>query len=187
VVVEKNLGVGVLIDGPTTTARLQSTTVAEGERGVWIQRVAGTLGAPAVSIIDSQIVRNRIIGVGAMESRGIIIVGGRVAETTLAPAQTNLQTNEQVGDGVGIFAGSTDFRIDGSAIEQNGRAAGLIDDAAKAGIIIVGGRIAAGTSGLKFVVQNTDAASVQVSAADQSTPSGALGVSAPKLGVPGVL
>jgi hypothetical protein len=186
VTVEKNEGVGVLVDGPLTTASIKNATVNEnGERGIWAQRVNGTLDAPAVRIEGSQITKNKIVGVGAMESRGIIIVSGRIADTVAAPLVTNLDSTEQVGDGVGIFAKSGDFKIDGSLFETNARAAGVIDGSER-GIIIVSGKVGSGT-GLKFVVQNSTGADVQIADADRSMPATTLGVSAPKLTVPSVL
>ena len=49
VTVEKNEGVGIVIDGAATTAAITNAIVNEnGERGIWAQRVNGTLDAPAV-------------------------------------------------------------------------------------------------------------------------------------------
>ena len=186
VTVEKNEGVGVLVDGALTTASIKNTMVNEnGERGIWAQRVNGTLDSPAVRIEASQITKNKIVGVGAMESRGIIIVSGRIADTVAAPLVTNLESTEQVGDGVGIFANSGDFKIDGSVVETNARAAGIIDSSER-GIIIVSGKVGSGT-GLKFVVQNSKGADVQIADTDRSMPPKTLGVSAPKLAIPAVL
>lgn len=187
VTVEKNEGVGVLVDGALTTASIKNATVNEnGERGIWAQRVNGTLAAPALTIEGSQITKNKIVGVGAMESRGIIIVSGRIADTVAAPLVTNLESTEQVGDGVGIFANSGDFKIDGSIFETNARAAGVIDGSER-GIIIVSGKVGTGGTGLKFVVQNSKGADVQIADTDRSLPAKALGVSAPKLAIPAVL
>lgn len=186
VTVEKNQGVGVLVDGATTTASIKNAIVNEnGERGIWAQRVAGTLEAPALKIEGSQITKNKIVGVGAVESRGIIIVSGKIADTVAAPLVTNLESTEPIGDGIGIFAGSTDFKID-TTFESNARTAGLIDDASEHGIIIVSGKVDPGASGLKFVVQNTTA-DVQIPASDRSVPPKPLGVNAPKLALPPVL
>jgi hypothetical protein len=186
VTVEKNEGVGILVDGASTTASIKNGTVSEnGERGVWAQRVAGTLDAPSLRIEGTAITKNRIVGVGAVESHGIIIVSGRIAETVAAPLVTNLASTEQVGDGVGLFT-SGDFKLDGTLLEANARAAG-ISDGSDRGIIIVSGRVGAGPSGLKFVVQNTKGADVQVADTDRSVPGAALGFSAPKLALPPVL
>lgn len=188
VTIAKNQGVGVLLDGPGTSATIEGSSVSDNsERGVWAQRIAGTLTAPALVIRDTQLVRNRIVGFGGVESRGIIIVGGRIAETVAAPVVTNMATTEQVGDGVGILGGSTDFKIDGSVLEQNARAAGIVDQGSKQGIIIVDGRVSPGASGLKFVVQNTPDGVVKLHDDDRTVPQTALGVSAPKLSVPSVL
>jgi len=185
--VEKNEGTGVVVDGATTTASIKNAFISENaERGLWVQKVEGTLAAPAVRIEATELVKNRIVGVGALESRGIIIVGGRVAETVAAPIVTNLAGAEQVGDGIGLFAGSTDFRLDATALESNARAAGVIDGSDR-GIIIVGGKVSAGASGLKLVIQNSKGADLQVPETDRTTPPAALGISAPKLSLPAVL
>jgi hypothetical protein len=187
VTVEKNEGTGVLVDGAATTMSLTDSNVQDnGERGVWAQKVSGTIDAPAVTIKNTNLVRNKIVGVGSVEAHGIIIVGGRIAETVAAPVVTNLDTTEQIGDGVGIFSGTSDVKIDQALVEQNARAAGVVDGTT--GIIIVGGKISAGTSGLKFVVQNTsDTTDVQIADADKSAAAKPLGVSAPKLALPPVL
>jgi hypothetical protein len=112
-------------------------------------------------------------------------VGGRIAETVAAPLVTNLATTEPVGDGVGVF-GSGDVKLEGAEIESNARAAGVIDGSDRA-IIIVGGKVAAGASGLKVVIQNTKSEGLQIPEADRSVPEKALGVSAPKLVLPPVL
>ncbi len=188
VTVEQNQGTGVLVDGAGTTASIKNATVQDNaNRGIWVQGVTGTLDAPAVHVEASTLVRNKIVGIGSIESRGIIIVGGRVAETKNAPVTTSVRSLDQVGDGFGVFKQTTDFKIDGTVVEQNDRAAGLVDDGSKQGIIIVGGTIAAGASGYKIVVQNTDDSAVQIAAGDRSTTAGALGVSAPTITVPPAL
>lgn len=191
VLVEKNQGVGILIDGAQTKASIKKSIVNEnGERGIWAQRVAGTLEAPAVRIEECLMTKNKIVGVGSVEARGIIIVGGKVAETVAAPLVTNLASTEQVGDGVGLFA-SSDIKLDGLTIESSARAAGVIDGGDKGvllgGIIIVGGKVGVGSSGLKFVVQNAKGADVQIAESDRSVTEKALGISAPKLALPPVL
>ena len=184
--VSKNQGAGVLVDGAKTTLLLKNGAVSENnERGVWAQRLEGTLDNPAVKIDGTELVKNRIVGVGALESRGIIIVGGRIANTVATPIATNLSATEDVGDGVGLFGGSGDLSVD-SELDSNARAAALIDGSER-GIIIVGGRITAGASGIKVVVQGKSGADVQVSSDLRSTPAAALGVSAPKLTLPSVL
>lgn len=183
--VENNEGAGIVIDGATTKAVIKSSTIANNTaRGVWAQGLEGTLDAPALRIEQTEITKNRITGMGAVSSRGIIIVGGRVADTVVAPASTTIATTEPIGDGIGIFANSGDFKIEDTAVEGNARAAGIVDGSER-GIIIVGGRVAAGASGLKFVVQNSSKAQITIADADKSAPDKTLAVSAPKLLLPG--
>lgn len=181
----KNQGLGVLLDGASTSARFKDVEVSDNtERGLWAQRLSGTSASPALLIEgNSSFLRNRIVGLGALESRGIIFVGGRIADTQLAPLTTNLGQTEDVGDGLGLFEGSGDVKLDQVELSGNARAAGLIDKGER-GIIFVGGKVE--STGLKVVVQNTTQA-VQVDDAQKSVTPKALGFSAPKFGVPAVL
>ena len=81
------------------------------------------------------------------------------------------------------------MRIDADVkLSANPRAAALLDGVpTTGGIIIIGGTIAAGASGLKVVVQNSADSSVQIDAANKSTTTTPLGVSAPQIAVPAVL
>ena len=184
VTIEKNQGTGVLLDGAKTRAVLRTSTIAENqERGIWAQGLQGSLDAPALAIHDTEVTKNRIVGVGGVELKGIIIVGGSVKETVASPVPTNLATNELVGDGVGIFGGSTDFKIERTNFVANERAAGVVDGS-EVGIIIVGGKVEPGP-GLKFVVQNSKA-EVQIADADRSVLDEPLPISAPKIQPPNV-
>lgn len=185
--VAKNQGTGILVDGASTTLSVKNGAISENaERGVWAQRLAGTIDAPAVRLDGAELSKNKIVGMGAVETRGIIIVGGRIGDTVATPIATNLSGTEDVGDGLGLFAGSTDLKVDGTRLETNARAAAVIDGSDR-GIIIVGGKVTAGASGIKVVVQGKAGADVQVPTGDRSTPPAALGVSAPKLTLPSVL
>jgi len=184
VTIEKNQGTGVLLDGAKTRAVLKTSTIAENqERGIWAQGLQGSLDAPALEIHDTQISKNRIVGVGGVELKGIIIVGGSVKETVASPVPTNLATNELVGDGLGIFGGSTDFKIERTNFVANERAAGVVDGS-EVGIIIVGGKVEPGP-GLKFVIQNSKA-EVQIADADRSVVDEPLAISAPKIQTPSI-
>ncbi|MBX3258297.1 MAG: right-handed parallel beta-helix repeat-containing protein [bacterium] len=186
VTVEKNEGTGVLLDGASTRAVIAASTISENrERGVWAQGLQGTLDAPALRIEETELSKNRIVGMGGIALKGIIIVGGSVKETVASPVPTNLAATELIGDGVGIFGGSTDFKIERTNFAANGRAAGVVDGS-EVGIIIVGGKVEPGDSGLKFVVQNSKA-DVQIPDADKSTTTSPLGISAPKIQVPSAL
>ena len=184
--VSGNQGAGVLIDGAKTTATLQSVNVSDNaERGVWVQRTGGTIDNPAVRLLGSTVSKNRIVGLGAVESRGIIVVGGRVGDTVAAPVVTDPATTESVGDGIGLFSNSGDVKLDNVELVANARAAGLID-ATKGAIIVVGGKVQAGPSNLKFVVQGSPS-DVTVPPADVSSAPTRLGVSAPTIALQKVL
>ena len=183
VVIEKNQGTGILIDGKSTVLDAKNMKVLDNtERGIWMQGVEGTLDAPGMRLEDCEVARNHIVGVGAFESHGIIVVGGRVAETAATPVVTNLATTEPVGDGIGVFDRAGDVKIDGTLVEQNARAAGIVDGSDR-GIIVVGGKVSASSSGLKFVVQNTTA-SVEIGDDMKSVSDKPLGVAASKVTVP---
>jgi parallel beta helix pectate lyase-like protein len=187
--VERNAGIGVLLDGAGgTTAVLQDVTVSNNlDRGIWAQGLTGTSQAPALTIQGAtDVENNRIVGVGSVASQGIIFVGGRVANTQTAPVLTNLGTTDQVGDGVGLFGGSGQVEIQNVEVSNNQRAAGLIDGAAGA-IIFVGGKVEPGPSGLGIVVQNSANQDVQVPAGDLTAGSAVLGVSAPTVALTSVL
>jgi hypothetical protein len=81
-----------------------------------------------------------------------------------------------IGDGIGLFGGSGDVRIENASLARNARTAGLIDTGSGV-IIFVGGKVE--TSSLKVVVQNTTSmVQIDPSLVSMSAP---LGVSAPQL------
>jgi hypothetical protein len=179
--VENNQGLGVLVDGAGgTTALLQDAVVSNNaDRGVWAQNLTGTLDSPGLSIQGAtQIENNHIVGVGGVASQGIIFVGGDVKGTLNAPVETTLGTTESIGDGVGFFQGTGQVKLDGVALSENQRAAGVVDHNTGA-IIFVGGDVQASSSNLLFVVQDTmNSQEVQVPATDISMTK-TLAVSAP--------
>jgi hypothetical protein len=182
VTVEKNEGPGIVVDGAATRLVAKNVKVLDNSaQGIWVQGADGTLDAPAARVEQSEIARNKLVGVGALESRGIIVVGGRIAETRSAPTVTNLAKTEDIGDGLGIFKGG-DVRVTDATLEANARAAGIIDGSDR-GIIVVGGKVTAGASNLKVVVQNTTA-SVDIGADLRSETSEPLGVVAAKVQIP---
>ncbi|MEO8878321.1 MAG: hypothetical protein ABI461_22190 [Polyangiaceae bacterium] len=185
--------VGILFDasGDTgTTGDLKSVDVSQnGARGVWAQHLNGTIDAPALKIEGaSSLSGNKIVGLGATESHGIIFVGGKIENTVASPIVTDLGTQEQVGDGFGMFNNTGEVKFDSVAITNSARAGGLVDTATGV-IIFVGGSVGASASNLKIVVQNTSAANataLQIPA-DTVTTSPVLGFTAPQITVGSVL
>lgn len=154
-VVEKNRQVGVLVDGAASKASLKGVKVSSNTgRGVWLQGLRGTDAAPAVKLEGCTVEKNSLVGVGARDSQGITITGGRIAETRLSTTIVEGGLTAQVGDGVGLFAGSQ-AKLSEVELASNGRAQLLVDSGA-AGISVQGGKVepaGAGQSGL--VVQRT--------------------------------
>ena len=181
-VIENN-SYGVVIDGDLgTTAHLTGLQVLSNqERGVWAQKLAGTISAPALTLDGPTLIdQNNLTGFGALQSRGIIIIGGKISGTQKKPIVTDIGSTEEVGDGFGLFAGTGDVKLDGVTLENNQRSQGLVDQG-EAGIIIIGGKVTATGDQHKVVVQNTTA-TVDVPAADLSTEV-TLPVSAPEVAI----
>ena len=184
--VERNRGVGILIDGQGgTTGVLRDVIVSNNsERGIWAQKLAGTMNAPALRIEGNTVIEaNRIVGLGMAQSHGIIFVGGKISGTTSAPIVTDLGQTDQVGDGLGVFSGSGDVRIENVSLTANSRTAGLIDNGTGV-IIFVGGKVEAGASSLKLVIQSTAGVDAPPSSVSMSPT---LSVSAPNLPLAKVL
>lgn len=180
--VSGNTQVGVLVDGGEgTRAVLRDVEVSQNEgRGVFAQGLRGTSDEPALSIEgESRLEGNGVVGLGSVDSRGIIFVNGRVAGTVARPIPTDLGSIEEVGDGVGLFDGTGDVRLDGVELAGSARAQLLVDEG-QAGIIFVNGEIA---GEVKAVVQNT-AVEVELPPGVLSELSERLGVQAERLELP---
>jgi hypothetical protein len=156
VTVTNNAGVGVLVDGAGgTSATLANVTVSgNAGRGIWAQNLTGSASAPALTLTQTTVTQNRIVGVGVLASSGVVVTGGSIDSTIDAPVATDVGSVQNVGDGVDLFGGSSDVRIDSAAITNNARAAGVID-AAGTGIDVVNTNVLASGSSLLFVVQRS--------------------------------
>lgn len=179
--VEDNQEVGVLVDGALNTgATLRSMKVMNNRgRGIWAQGLLGSDEDIRLRVEGPEMVveGNRITGIGARDSRGIIIVNTRVAQTLAVEVPVGIGQTASVGDGIGLFAGSGSTRIDQVLLEDNGRSQALVDQGST-GIIIVNTRTGGGQYGV--VVQRTP---VEVSAPpdQRSHPTDVLAVSSPKM------
>ncbi|MGC4119135.1 MAG: right-handed parallel beta-helix repeat-containing protein [Myxococcales bacterium] len=155
-VVEKNRQVGVLIDGASTTATLKAVAVSSNTgRGVWMQGLRGSDSAPAVTLQGCTVEKNRLVGVGARDSLGVKVSGGRIAQTELATTIVEGGLTSEVGDGVGLFA-SSQARIEDVELSGNQRAQLLVDSGAS-GIAVKGGQVGATGTQVGLIVQRTPA------------------------------
>ena len=156
VTVANNAAVGVLVDGAGhTTATLANVTVSGNlARGIWAQNLDGSADAPALTLAQTTVTQNHIVGVGVLASSGVVITGGSIDSTVDGPVATGIAEVDDVGDGVELLAQTRDVRIDSVAIANNARAAGLVD-AAGTGIHVVSSDVKAGASSLLFVIQRS--------------------------------
>lgn len=184
-IVEQNDSLGVLIDGAgATEATLTNVSVMDNKgRGLWAQGLTGTTAAPRLRLVNPTFERNVLVGLGARNSTGVVVTGGRIAGTTIGSTSGELPgAVVMVGDGVGLFGGTGELRVDGASVEANQRAQVLVDSAGTG--VVIGPTVNIATTGnLGIVVQRTtnlvDAMNVTRPAAGME-----LSVSAPTLGVP---
>ncbi len=183
-VVEANTELGVLIDGDLgTQAAFQNVVVRNNlGRGIWVQALAGTAQAPKLELQDCTVEGNSLVGLGARASRGIHVVGGRIASTVMGKTSAAPGVLVDVGDGVGLFEGCGDVQVEDAVLESNQRSQVLIDLGAT-GLAFERGAITAQSGQLGVIVQHT-AAAVQAPAIVVPAPGSELPFSAPRLAVP---
>ena len=166
-VVENNEELGMLVDGAlATSASLSQVKVQNNKgRGLWAQGLTGSSASTRLQLTGCVIEGNKLVGVGMKSSSGIRIDGGRVSATALGQAMSGAGMLVSVGDGLGLFEGSAEVRVDGAALENNARSQMLID-----------------TGGLGLSVQNTtvSAGAAQGIVVQRTTPV----VTAPAITVP---
>jgi hypothetical protein len=175
--------VGMVVDGAGTTALLQGVDVSDNsERGVWVQNISGTLDDPALSLSDCTLRANRRAGLGSIRSTGIVVDNTTIEQTALAPVAIDEATLVDVGDGVGLFDGTTQVRMTGMTFRQNARAQVLVDRAGPA-IALEAREMAVAGAQLAVVIQATPDP-VDVDAALVSVPVTPLLLSDAPLDVP---
>lgn len=151
VTVEGNDNVGVLIDGVATRTTLDGCKVISNRsRGVWIQ---GPVGAGAVAILGGEVTGNGLVGIGARDSSGLMLKQVTVQDTVAQRVPIDISSFEDVGDGIGLFAGTRGATLEQVVVRRNPRSQVLADGVGD-GVTIAGDL----TGGLyKFVVQRTTA------------------------------
>jgi hypothetical protein len=124
VLVEDNQAIGVLVDGTATTASITDCTVKNNaSRGIWVQHA--TQGS--VSISGGEVSGNALVGIGARDTQNLTITGTQVLSTRAVKVQVDLATKEDVGDGIGLFAGVSNAVVDSVLSMGNARAQILAD------------------------------------------------------------
>lgn len=129
VTVEGNQAVGVLVDGTSTHAALRNCIVKNNlGRGVWIQQATDG----GVSVTGGEVTGNALVGLGARDSAGLTFSGVTVQDTKAVRVAIDLGNFEDVGDGIGLFTGVTDVKMESVVSRRNARAQILVDEIGKA-------------------------------------------------------
>lgn len=182
--VEDNEDLGLLVDGAQdSSASLNAVTIKNNKgRGIWAQGLLGTSGSPRLQLDACVVEGNRLVGVGARNSRGVRIQGGRIASTVMGQATLGPGVLVGVGDGIGLFESTGDVHVEAVTIENNARTQVVIDTGA-AGLALQNTTVTSGAGQLGVIVQRT---SVTVEAPMMTTPMPGreLPISAPLLAVP---
>ena len=171
VAIERNQAVGLLVDGKGTTAALDGVIVrANGERGIWAQRLEGarTLSIGGTSLIEN----NALVGVGVYRSAGVSIENSEIRGTQLRPTLIDLKT-AQVGDG--LLVAQASVSVSKTKLIGNARAQALVDTPSGA-VAFAETTVQAPEGGYKVVVQNdaNNGRNVTVDEADVSKVAQAL-------------
>lgn len=162
VTIERNQNIGVLIDGATTRATLESCTVRDNlGRGVWAQGQVAPAGEATVTITGGELSANALMGVGARDASGLVLRDVTVQDTRALREPIDISTFEDIGDGVALFTGTTGALLENVIARGNPRAQ-LLADACGAGNKVTGGTV---SGGLYRVVLQQTSAPVDVAAA----------------------
>lgn len=176
VTVEDNQAAGVLIDGASTRAALTDCVIRNNRRGVWVQRATDG----GVAITGGELSGNALVGLGARESAGLTVTGVTVQDTKAVRVQLDLNTAEDIGDGVGLFSGVREVTLEGVVSRRNARAQ-ILADQSGADIRVRSGEVSGGL--YRVVVQRTSQV-IDVASTVVDSPGRDLGVEASPQSVP---
>lgn len=152
VAIEQNENVGVLLDGAATRATMNGCAVVENQgRGLWAQ---GQVGPGAtVTLTGGEVRGNGLVGIGARDTQGLVVRDTRVVSTKAVRVAIDINRFDQVGDGIGLFAGTRGATVEGVVATDNARAQVLADAAGTD--VSVRGTFSGGR--FRVVVQNASA------------------------------
>ena len=126
--------------------------------GIWLQGVGADDG-PSVSMDNTVVEGNQGVGVGiGGGSKGIIIHGSEVRNTTTRVLAVADGGSEEVGDGL-LWTGAAEVTVDGLSISGSARQAVLIDGTVGAGSAISHLYLSGGDEGKGVVQQNLESGS----------------------------
>jgi hypothetical protein len=153
VTVEQNQNVGVLLDGATTRATITGCTIRNNQgRGLWAQgQVVNAAGESSVTVSGGEVSGNLLVGIGARDSAGLVVRQARILATKSVRVPIDISRSEDVGDGIGLFSGTSGATIEGVTLADNARAQVLADQSGPG--VRVGGTMSGGR--FRVVVQRT--------------------------------
>ncbi len=123
VTVEGNENIGVLLDGAATRATLDACAVKNNlGRGIWAQGQAADAGVITVSVTGGEVSGNSLVGIGALESAGLLVRQVLVRDTLAVRVPIDIAHAEDVGDGIGLFSGTTNATLEDITAQGNARA-----------------------------------------------------------------
>jgi nitrous oxidase accessory protein NosD len=123
VTVEGNENIGVLLDGAATRATIDACVVKDNlGRGIWAQGQAADAGVVTVTVSGGEVSGNSLVGIGALESTGLLVRGVLVKDTLAVRVPIDIARSEDVGDGIGLFDGTTSATLENVTLQGNARA-----------------------------------------------------------------
>jgi hypothetical protein len=122
--VESNGNIGVLLDGSATRANLESCAVKNNRgRGIWAQgQQAADAGEVTVTVSGGEVSGNSLVGIGAVDSSGLLLRQVLVSDTLALKVPIDIAHSEDVGDGIGLFSGTTNATLENVTSQGNARA-----------------------------------------------------------------
>lgn len=176
VTVEGNENIGVLLDGAATRAALDACAVKNNQgRGIWAQGQSADAGV-TVSITGGEVSGNALVGIGARDAAGLFVKQVLVRDTAAVRVPIDIAHSEEVGDGIGLFSGTTAATLEEVTLQGNARAQ-LLADSFGANVKVLNSTLAGGrfravvqrsTQPLQLDAQLVDDAGVELTV--QSTP-----------------
>jgi len=125
-IVTGNQRVGILLSGETTGTVDSNQVVDNSRGGIWIQDGAG--GEEGVLVKANDVLGNHFIGIGISSGSRAVVSDNAVADTLLANDFNGPQM-VQIGDGVGVFGGSSAL-IKSNTVSGSGRIGIILDSTA---------------------------------------------------------
>jgi nitrous oxidase accessory protein NosD len=156
VTIEGNENVGVLLDGAQTRASIDACAVKRNlGRGIWAQGQTADAGVATISITGGEVSGNSLVGIGARDASGLVVRQVLVKDTLAVRVPIDIARSEDVGDGIGLFSGTTNATLESVTLEGNARAQ-LLADAVGANVKVISPTLSGGK--FRAVVQRSDQA-----------------------------